>query len=427
MVQAQILEDTPVPVKMSSGEESQIRVFTLTLNGVIVELSSLGASITKLLLPQDNGSGHDDVVLGYQSPKEMYESRNPPYFCSIVGRVANRIAKGKFTLDDTTYELTVNNGPNHLHGGEKGFDKCIWDAHIVDVSDRNGAVKGVKFDLLSPHGDQGYPGTVSVSATYALVSNEDTPNSATLRLQMKAELKDDKPTPINLAQHTYFNLASHNHPEGILDHKLTLNCESYTPTDTTTIPTREVVNVQDDYTMNLMGGRLMRDALETFGVEKAKVDESAAKKHVTELSRRVPEIAKSSGESPTPHEPYGFDHNYVVPGPGVDDQSRLSLVGTLEHEESKRRLKVYTNAPGVQVYTANYLDGTSPKPQICKEGASYGQWQAVCLETQCFPGSILSTKEECGFPEFAKGKCHILRPGGPNYEQTVEYSFESLA
>lgn len=417
----QVVEDPPIPVKENS-EATQIRVFTLSLNGVIVELSSVGASITKLLLPKADGTGHDDIVLGYDSAKEMFESGNPPYFGVIVGRVANRIANGKFTLDGVEYTLETNNGPNHLHGGKKGFSKCLWDAEILED---NGISKGVQFSLLSPHGDQGYPGTILATATYRLVENQNQPGSATLRLEMTAELKDDKPSPISLAQHSYFNLAKHNSADGILDHKVTLNCGSYTPTDTNSIPTREVVDVRDDLPMDLMGGRKMRDALQMFAVEKGKVDDVVARRHVSQLSRCEPDIAKTGANAPSPQEPYGFDHNYVVTE--RTDGADLSLVGTVEHEASNRRMKVFTSAPGVQVYTANFLDGLTPSPKISKENAAYGQWQGICLEAQYFPDSILGEAETEKYPDFAKGKCYILRPGKSPYQNIVEFAFESIS
>ena len=423
MQQAQVSEIGP-PLQIEGAPKS-VRVLTLCLNGVTVELCSIGASISKILLPKSDGSGTDDIVLGYKSPVEMYESGNPPYLGVIVGRVANRIAKGQFTLGGLEYKLAVNNDPNHLHGGIHGFSRCVWDMEIVEVVPKEGgaSTKGVKCSLLSPDGDQGYPGTVLLTALYTLTANTSG-NGVTLRLDMKAQLKDDKPTPINLAQHTYFNLGKHNDPHGILDHKVSLACESYTPADATSIPTRQVVVLQDDPAMDLRSGKSMRDSLKHLAVAKAGLSGEEALKHINMSTRTGSSMTKAGPSCATPGEPYGFDHNYVVPP--TSDASGLRLVGTVAHEESKRRMKVYTTEPGVQVYTGNYLDGVNPDPQICKEGAAYGQWQGFCLETQRFPDSILSEEDETKFHDFAKGKCHILRPGGPDYEHTVAYSFESM-
>jgi aldose 1-epimerase len=407
-------------VQVSHGDVTEtVRVFTLSLNGVTVEVCSIGAAITKILLPGGADNGSDDVVLGYKTPAEMFASGNPPYFGVIVGRVANRIAKGRFQLDGQEFKLATNNDPNHLHGGFQGFSSRIWDMDIF----QDGSRKGVECTLTSPDGDQGYPGTVLVAAKYTLIPS-DSGNGVTLRLEMTAKLKDSKPSPINLAQHTYFNLGKHNHKEGILDHKMTLACESYTPTDLTSIPLRKVVAVKDDPAMDLQQGRALRDSMKLFAMLKAGVKEDDALRHVTQSEHWGPNIATAVADSKTPGGPYGFDHNYVVPR---SDSSGLNLVGTLKHEGSKRRMTVHSNAPGVQIYTANYLDGTSPGPEICKEGALYGQWQGICLETQNFPDSILSTAEEAEFPDFARGRCFILRPGGPEYEHTVQYTFQSYS
>jgi aldose 1-epimerase len=422
---AQVQELLPsVDVIVSSNPKS-IRSFSLSLNGVSVELCSVGGAITKILLPNAATGGTDDVALGYKSPLEMHSSGNPPFLGVIVGRVANRIAKGQFCLDNEQYDkLAINNPPNHLHGGNQGFSRCIWDIDVVDVPVDNGTTKGVCCTLVSADGDEGYPGTVAVSATYTLLQYDD--RSVTLRLQMKAQLKDDKPTPINLAQHTYFNLGGHANPRGILEHRVTLACEYYTPNDATSIPTRAVAAVKDDPAMDLTAGKLMKDAIQDFATSKAGLTVNETAQHIHATSRVGPNVAKSGNQCLTPGQPYGFDHNYVVSCNTTSDDGTLHLVGIIEHEPSKRRVTVSTNAPGIQLYTGNFLDGVHPAPNICKDGAMYGQWQGMCLETQHFPDSILSPEEEVKFPEFAKGKCPILRPGGDDYEHTVEYRFDQM-
>ncbi|KAI2512256.1 Aldose 1-epimerase [Fragilaria crotonensis] len=390
-----------------------IRTFSLSVNGVTVEVSNVGASITKFLVPNFASKQQDvvsDVVLGYKSATDMYSSRNPPYLAVVVGRVANRIARGQFSVDGKDYIVATNNGPNHLHGGGDGFSHRIWDAEIV-----GGSI--VQFTLLSEDGDQGYPGTVQVTAKYLLVAKGE--KGATLKLEMVGTLLSGDPSPINLAQHTYFNLAGHNHAMGILDQKLTMPCEAYTPVNSTSIPTREVRPLDNDVAMDWRSGRLVRDALVEFGTLKAGLSESQVRRHFS-IKRCAPEMATAGTDCPNPEEPYGFDHNYVV---HKTHHEPMSLVGTVEHADSGRRLTVFTDAPGVQLYTANWLDGSNS--EICKDDAAYGQWQGLCLETQTYPDGILGTDDD--FPEFARGKCFILRPGGPDYVHQVEYHVEPVS
>jgi galactose mutarotase-like enzyme len=428
----------------TSGEigDKVLETFSLSLNGVTVELSSLGASIARFLVPSAD-EGTDDIVLGFQSPKDMLLTQNPAYFGAIVGRVANRIAKGSFELQETgeMYVLETNNMPNHLHGGSNGFSQRIWDAAIVDigtgetqeapgVSEYPEAppCKAVMFSLLSEDGDQGYPGAVLVTATYSLQSSNDDDDDrcgVKLCLEMKASLQGTMPTPINLAQHSYFNLSRHDDPNGILDHKLTLNSDAYTPLDNVSIPTREVRSLNDDSVMDWRQGRTFREALAEYGVAKAGLTRQQAEE-ATSVSRSVTDVAKSAANSDTPDAPYGFDHNYVVRRNNADD-SGLNVVGTMEHLSSGRRLTVRTDAPGVQLYTANYLDGgvSVPRPEVCKNAAIYGQWQGVCLETQHYPDSLSHGEDDDNkFPEFSAGKCIILRPGEPDYKHRVEYDLQ---
>lgn len=410
MTQVKQLDNVDVKV---GNDSVSIRTFSLSVNSVTVEVSNMGASITKLLVPNFGPKQHgiaDDVVLGYKSAVDTYLSTNPTYMAVVVGRVANRIARGNFSVDGRNYIVATNNGPNHLHGGVNGFSHRIWDAKIIDGS-------MVQFTLVSQDGDQGYPGTVQVAATYSLVAKGE--KGATLKLEMGGKHLSGNASPINLAQHTYFNLAGHNHATGILDHKLTMPSEAYTPVDSTSIPTREVRSLDNDVAMDWRSGRLVRDALVEFGTLKAGLLASQVQSHFT-ISRCAPELATAGADCPNPNEPYGFDHNYVV---FKDEHDTLSLVGTVEHADSGRRLTVLTDAPGVQLYTANWLDGSNS--EICKDGSAYGQWQGLCLETQSYPDGIVEIDAE--FPEFARGKCFILRPGGPDYKHRVEYHFEPLS
>jgi len=405
------------PTVVAQGDEKYvIKTFSLGLNGVTIELCELGASITRLLVP--SALGTHDIVLGYQSVEDMFNSKNPPYFGVTVGRVANRINKGRFQLhpDGQVYKLETNFGQHALHGGPAGFSNCIWEGTIKDYNAESGD-KCVCFTLKSADGDQGYPGSVVVSATYRL---RPTSNGVKLCLVLGGTLQGDKPSPINLAQHTYFNLSRHDDPDGILDHMLTLHCDAYTPVDSTTIPTREVRSLDEDSTMDWRKGRLLREALVNYGAAKAGLSRQQSEANVRK--RHVsPDLALSSSESEPPNGPYGYDHNYIVQESTAGADS-LTVVGKLEHESSGRRLTVKTDAPGVQLYTGNYLDGKVPAPSICKDGATYRQWQGVCLETQHFPDSI--NIDEVVHPQFAKGQCIMLRPEQPHYKHEIEYELE---
>lgn len=393
----------PIP-----GDLPPLRTFRLTCRGVRAEVCTLGASLTSLLVPSPQGDT-DDVVLGYKTPAEMYTSDNPSYLCAVVGRVANRIANGclKMEKDATAIQLAINNEPNHLHGGYKGFSRKIWDGEIVQHTD---GTQAVKFTLMCESGDQGYPGNVLCTATYSLRPRNRN-EGVSLFLDLSADLQSDTKTPINLAQHSYFNLSRHDDPRGILDHKLTMPCHFYTPLDANSIPTREVKSLNTDSTMDWRGGRLMRDAITDFALSKAKakLTDETADKAMADRSLSLRDLDT---------EPFGFDHNYAVHQSPSDDDG-LYVVGILEHEATKRSLRVRTSAPGVQLYTANYLDGKAPSQAESKDSASYLRWQGVCLETQHFPDSVLVDETE--FPDFAKGKCVILDPSNRSYRHTVAY------
>jgi aldose 1-epimerase len=460
-----------------------IRQFRLTLDGVTVELSSLGASVTKVLLPRDlprgEGENHDDaspppsaeatddhrddVVLSYTSPEHQLRDRNRPFFGAIVGRVANRIGNGRFRLGPETYELERNDGPNHLHGGSDGFWNRTWNASVVD----DGA--GVRFALVSPDGDQGYPGGVEVSASYALVrvrggacgagrassvrgiagGDGDAPPAPTgvgLRLVMRANLLpgETRATPICLAGHSYFNLAGHSSPCRILDHVLRLpNCEKYTPLDGTSVPTREVRSVDrdddddDGGAMDFREGRDLAYALSRYGTEKVGLDRAESARAVSgpqgacdyRYVARVPECGGGPGTNLVGNAPYGFDHNYVIRNKegGNDEGGTMRLAAVLSHPPTRRSLRVYTTAPGLQVYTSNHLDGNTPSPALCKDGSRYRQWQGICLETQTYPDSIfpdeVDARGDDNDDEFARGRCFVLRPGGGRYYHAVDYEF----
>jgi aldose 1-epimerase len=335
--------------------------YTLTGGKVTVRLMNRGATITEILMP-DRAGNLADVVLGFDNIAG-YESEANQYFGCTTGRVCNRIAKGRFVLDGQQYQLAVNNAPNHLHGGgPRSFDKVVWQAE--KVPDPRGA--GVRFTYTSPHGEEGYPGNLKTTVTYVLGDNQT--------LWVTWEATTDMATPVNITNHSYFNLAGAGSGT-VLDHELQLESDSYTPVDQTLIPTGEVLSVAgtplDFRTRKRVGDR------------------------IEELST-----------SPT----IGYDHNFVVrpiqkqplQGPRLADKA-----ATLRDPRSGRKLEVYTTQPGLQVYSGNFLDG-----QAGKGGKPYIKRSAICLETQHFPDSVNQPK----FPTI------ILRPG-EKYRQETVYVF----
>ncbi len=337
----------------STGEK--VSLFTLVnKNGMKVTLSNYGATVIDLLVPDRDGK-LADVSLGFDTIRP-YQTQSP-YFGSIVGRYGNRIARGRFTLDGVTYELATNNEPNHLHGGVKGFDKRIWKGEILDTPEPS-----VRFTLRSNDGEEGYPGNLDVAVTYTLTNKND------LRISYKATT--DKPTVINLTNHTYFNLAGAGNGN-ILGHLLKLNASRFTPVDATLIPTGELKKVE---------GTVM-----DF-------------RKPTAIGARIKEVGGK---------PVGYDHNYVL-----DRAPHFGLAFAAEVTEpvSGRVMKVYTDQPGIQFYSGNFLDGTITG----KGGKVYDQYTGFCLETQHFPDS----PNKPNFPSV------VLRPG-KTYQTTTVYAFSA--
>jgi aldose 1-epimerase len=336
-----------------TADGAQVDLFTLTnVNGVEVRAMSYGAIIVSLRVPDRNGQ-LGDVVLGFDTFDE-YVTKKPPYFGAIVGRYGNRIAKGQFTLDGKTYQLATNNGPNHLHGGVKGFDKLVWRGEPFE---RDGNV-GVVYTVTSPDGDEGYPGTLNVRVTYTL--------SPANELIVDYEATTDKATPINLTQHSYFNLAGEGSGD-ILGHELTIDADRYTPVDVTLIPTGELAPVDgtpfDFRKPAAIGARIGADHQQ---IQYGK----------------------------------GYDHNWVLNG-----ESGLRHAARLVDPASRRTLDVSTTEPGVQFYAGNFLDGTITG----KSGHVYQRRNGLCLETQHFPDS----------PNHANFPSAILRPGQRYQSKTV--------
>lgn len=306
---------------MNDGTAAQL--FTLkNSNGMEVSITNYGGIVTSVKVPDKNGN-IDNVVLGFDD-LEQYKSDHP-FFGAIAGRYANRIAKGRFELNDEVYELAINNGENHLHGGVEGFDKKLWDAEVNE--DEN----AVTFSYLSPDGEEGYPGNLDVEVTYTLTDENE--------LQIDYHATTDKATVVNLTNHSYFNLSG-DPSRGILDHLVTIHASQYTPVDDGLIPTGELRAVEG-----------------------------------TPFDFTEPEYVGARIDSIPP----GYDHNFVLDNPGTG----IRKIATVEHEESGRIMEVYTDQAGVQLYTGNFLDGSF----MDRKGNPIEQYAALCLETQTFPDS----------------------------------------
>jgi aldose 1-epimerase len=337
-----------------------IEVFTLTnSHGVELQAITYGGIITSLKVPDRSGRVVD-VVLGFDSPDSYLKDPPPPFFGALIGRYGNRIAKGTFTLDGTVYTLATNNSPNHLHGGNKGFDKVMWAGDTRQTGD--GA--SVVFTRTSPDGEEGYPGTLQARVTYTLTDRNE--------LVVDYQAKTDKATPVNLTQHSYFNLAGAGSGD-ILGHELLINADRYTPVDATLIPTGELASV----------------AGTPFDFRKA-----------TPIGARIGE------DHPQLKNGKGYDHNWVLNRTGVG----LQLAARLTDPSSGRTLEIRTTEPGLQFYSGNFLDGTITG----KGGHKYAFRSGLCLETQHFPDS----------PNHSNFPSTILRPG-QSYDSKTVFAFSA--
>ena len=318
-----------------------------------VRVASYGARITSIKVPDRNGA-MADVVLGFNTVEPYRSSVKKPYLGATLGRYAGRIANGRFNLDGVEHLLAKNNGPNHNHGGVTGFDKVVWDAKQLR--------SGVQFNYTSPDGEEGYPGTLKARVTYTLTDANE--------LIIDYRATTDRATPVNLSNHTYFNLAGEG-SDTVLDNELMIDAEEMLPIDRTSVPTGKIASVAGtpfDFRMSKPVGR--------------------------DIDQTNEQLARGSG----------YDHTFVLnPKKGAKNPA-----ATLYEKTSGRKLEVFTDQPGLQLYTANFLDGSLNG----KSGKPYLKRSSLCLETQHFPDSPNQ-------PQFPNT---ILRPG-ETYQTKTIYQF----
>ena len=338
-----------------TGDGRPVDLFTLTNpNGMEVRAMTYGGIIVSIRVPDKNGK-IADVVLGHEKLEGYLP--NPPYLGAIVGRYANRIAKGAFTLDGAKYTLPKNDGPNTLHGGLSGFNQKVWEGREF----KNAKGVGVAFTYLSKDGEEGFPGNLKTKVSYTL-TNEN-------QLILDYEATTDKATPLNLSQHSYFNLAGEGNDD-ILNHVIMLNADRFTPVDKTLIPTGELRPVQG-----------------------TPLDFN----HPTAIGARIDDPYEQLALG------HGYDHNFVLNR--ADKDGGLTLAARVHEPTSGRVLEVSTTEPAVQFYSGNFLDGTI----VGKNGHVYKRRYGFCLETQHYPDS----------PNHSDFPSTILKPGETLHSETI--------
>ncbi len=351
------IDTQKMSIKMESfgqtPDHQKVKLYTLTnSNGITAKVMTYGAILISLEVPDRKGK-LSDITLGYDN-LDSYIKENP-YFGAIAGRYANRIAKGKFVLDGVDYNLVVNDGENHLHGGLKGFDKVVWDAQSFE---RNGDI-GVRLSYLSKDGEEGYPGNLQCTVIYTLTQANE--------LHIDYEATTDKATHVNLTHHSYFNLAGQGCGD-ILSHELMIDANAFTPVDETLIPTGKlepVKNTPMDFTKFCAIGSRINDTYEQI---------------------------KFGG---------GYDHNWVL----NKKDNGLILAASVYEPKSGRAMDVCTTEPGIQFYSGNFLDGHI----VGKGGKTYKLHYGFCLETQHFPDS----------PNKSQFPTTILRPNCKYAQSTI--------
>jgi aldose 1-epimerase len=337
--------------KLSDGREVHQYVLT-NKAGAVAKIIDYGATVTSLSVPDRNGK-IGDVVLGYDSPQQYAEGTF--YFGAIVGRYGNRIGKGKFPLDGKEYQLTINDGENHLHGGKIGFNKVLWQ----QIAGSDAGEPSLQLQYISKDGEEGYPGTVTLKVRYTLTEKNE--------LRIDYEGTTDKPTVLNPTQHSYFNLTgSPDRP--ILSHQLMIESDGITPVDKGLIPTGQIAAVENT----------------PFDF-----------RSLTEIGSRIND---SNEQMILGH---GYDHNWVL----RNFSGKVRKAAELYDPSSGRVLTLLTDQPGLQFYTGNFLDGTAKG----KNGIAYKQRTGLCLETQAFP----DTPNKPQFPSIT------LRPGQTYRQTTI--------
>ena len=313
-------------------DSTVIEKYTLkNANGVEMNVITYGGRITSLKVPNKDGK-MEDIVLGFDNIKD-YLRKDDPFFGALIGRYGNRIAKGKFSLNGTEYTLATNDGPNHLHGGNKGFDRVVWNVEPIETENNPSLV----LTYLSKDGEEGYPGNLNITVVYTLTNDN--------ALEVSYEATTDKSTVINLTQHSYFNLSG-DFSKPILDHELTINADKYLPVDATLIPTGELADVTN-----------------------TPFDFRTAKAIGQDINTDNDQLKKGKG----------YDHCWVL----NDQDKGMRLVASAYHPGSGRLLEIYTDEPGIQFYSGNFLDGTLPMPN----GGTYAHRTGFCLETEHYPDS----------------------------------------
>ena len=330
------------------GEHDGKKVYLFTLvnnNGDTVTITNYGGAVTSFITPDKNGNT-SSIIVGFDSLQPYLQQ--PPYFGALIGRYGNRIGNAKFTLDGTTYQLAANNGKNTLHGGLKGFDKNVWDATIPSDS-----VPSLTLNYVSKDAEEGFPGNLNVTVHYTLTDDDG--------LKIEYDAETDKPTPVNLTNHSYFNLSG-DVSNSVLDETLMIDADKYTPVDTSLIPTGEIKSVKG-----------------------TPFDFTSPKK----IGQDINSV------------PGGYDHNFVL----NKTDSSLQKVAELSDSISGRTMDVYTTQLGLQFYTGNFLDGKFTN----RGGKPLTQHSALCLETQHFPDS----PNKPNFPST------ILKPGEKYHQVTI--------
>jgi aldose 1-epimerase len=330
------------------GDGKDVEVFTLkNARGIKANVIAYGASLQSLWVP-DRAGKFIDIVLGFDDLQGYLGTH--PFIGGTIGRFANRIARGKFTLDGREYVLSLNDGANTLHGGRDGFHRKVWKGEIV----KELRSASVRFTYVSPDGEEGFPGTLHASVVYTLTDENE--------LKIEYLATTDKATPVNLTNHSYFNLAGSG---DTLNHVLQLAANQYTPIDATLVPTGELAPVHGtplDFTQ------------------------------ATAIGARIDQLAGNPG---------GYDHNFVLNG----ENGKLKLAARVSDPASGRVMEVWTTEPGIQFYSGNFLDGTIHG----KDGMTYQKFAALCLETQHYPDSV----NHANFPTT------ILRPGSIFHQETI--------